>query len=84
MMRSASPDPACRRPASTDVARLAGVSQKTVSRVMNGEPHVSDDVRARVMQAAAQLGYRRNGAARALNSGRAHRIGVVSLGTALS
>jgi DNA-binding LacI/PurR family transcriptional regulator len=83
MTRSASPDPARRRPASTDVARLAGVSQKTVSRVMNAESHVSDDVRARVMRAAAQLGYRRNGAARALNSGRAHRIGVVSLGTAL-
>jgi DNA-binding LacI/PurR family transcriptional regulator len=50
---------------------------------MNGEPHVTDDVRNRVLVAAEKLGYRRNGAARALNSGRAHRIGVVSLGTAL-
>jgi DNA-binding LacI/PurR family transcriptional regulator len=65
------------------VARLAGVSQKTVSRVMNGEAYVSPEVRDRVLQAAAQLGYRRNNAARALNSGRTNRIGVVSLGTAL-
>ena len=72
-----------RRPASTDVARLAGVSQKTVSRVMNGEPHVRPDVITRVLHAAEQLGYRRNGAARALNSGRTHRIGVISLGTGL-
>jgi DNA-binding LacI/PurR family transcriptional regulator len=72
-----------RRPASTDVASLAGVSQKTVSRVMNGEPHVKEEVRLRVRQAAQELGYRRNNAARALNSGRTQRIGVVSLGSAL-
>jgi DNA-binding LacI/PurR family transcriptional regulator len=72
-----------RRPGSTDVARLAGVSQKTVSRVMNDEPHVREDVRSRVLQAARELGYRRNNIARALISGRTHRIGVVSLGTAL-
>jgi DNA-binding LacI/PurR family transcriptional regulator len=72
-----------RRPASTDVARLAGVSQKTVSRVMNDEPHVKEEVRQRVLSVAAQLGYRPNNAARALLSGRTRRIGVVSLGTAL-
>jgi DNA-binding LacI/PurR family transcriptional regulator len=72
-----------RRPGSTDVARLAGVSQKTVSRVMNDEPHVTDDVRRRVLHAARELGYRRNNVARALSSGRTHRVGVVSLGTAL-
>jgi DNA-binding LacI/PurR family transcriptional regulator len=72
-----------RRPGGTDVARLAGVSQKTVSRVMNGEAYVSDEVRERVLRAAADLGYRRNNLARALNSGRTNRIGVVSLGTAL-
>jgi DNA-binding LacI/PurR family transcriptional regulator len=72
-----------RRPASTDVANLAGVSQKTVSRVMNGERYVKEEVRLRVLQAAQELGYRRNNAARALNSGRTRRIGVVSLGSAL-
>jgi len=42
-----------RLPASTDVARLAGVSQKTVSRVMNGEPHVKEELRRRVLTVAA-------------------------------
>ncbi|MDX2527288.1 LacI family DNA-binding transcriptional regulator [Streptomyces europaeiscabiei] len=70
-------------PSSTDVARLAGVSQKTVSRVLNDEPYVSADVRRRVTEAAEQLGYRRNNAARALASGRTRSIGVVTLGTAL-
>jgi DNA-binding LacI/PurR family transcriptional regulator len=72
-----------RRPASTDVANLAGVSQKTVSRVMNGEPYVKEEVRLRVLRAAQELGYRRNNAARALLSGRTRRIGVVSLGSTL-
>jgi DNA-binding LacI/PurR family transcriptional regulator len=66
-----------------DVARAAGVSQKTVSRVINNEPYVRPHVRERVLEAARSLGYRRNSAARALISGRSHRIGVVSLGTAL-
>ena len=44
---------------------------------------MSDDVRRRVLAAAAELGYRPNSAARALMSGRSHRIGFVSLGTAL-
>ncbi|MFK0110553.1 LacI family DNA-binding transcriptional regulator [Streptomyces sp. NPDC091217] len=70
-------------PRSVDVARLAGVSQKTVSRVFNDEPYVSEDVRRRVLHAAEQLGYRRNNAARALASGRTRSIGVVTLGTAL-
>ncbi|MFF3336820.1 LacI family DNA-binding transcriptional regulator [Streptomyces sp. NPDC002888] len=70
-------------PRSVDVARLAGVSQKTVSRVFNDEPYVSADVRRRVLEAAEQLGYRRNNAARALASGRTRSIGVVTLGTAL-
>ena len=70
-------------PRSVDVARLAGVSQKTVSRVLNGERYVSDEVRRRVLEAAEELGYRLNNAARALASGRTRSIGVVTLGTAL-
>ncbi|MFI7400460.1 LacI family DNA-binding transcriptional regulator [Streptomyces sp. NPDC049541] len=70
-------------PRSVDVARLAGVSQKTVSRVFNDEPYVSAEVRRRVLDAAEQLGYRLNNAARALASGRTRSIGVVTLGTAL-
>ena len=39
-----------------DVARVAGVSAKTVSRVMNNDRYVSDDVRTRVLQAVAFMG----------------------------
>ncbi|WP_238431274.1 LacI family DNA-binding transcriptional regulator [Streptomyces cavernae] len=67
----------------TQVARAAGVSQKTVSRVVNGEPHVSADVRDRVLRVIRELDYRPNNAARALLMGRYRRIGVVSLGSAL-
>ncbi|WP_079140771.1 LacI family DNA-binding transcriptional regulator [Streptomyces sp. LUP47B] len=70
-------------PRSVDVAQLAGVSQKTVSRVYNDEPYVSADVRRRVLEAGEELGYRLNNAARALASGRTRSIGVVTLGTAL-
>ncbi|MEU6351336.1 LacI family DNA-binding transcriptional regulator [Streptomyces sp. NPDC047072] len=70
-------------PRGVDVAERAGVSQKTVSRVLNGEQYVSEDVRRRVLEAAADLGYRLNNAARALASGRTRTIGVVALGTAL-
>jgi len=64
-----------------DVARLAGVSQKTVSRVVNGAPHVRPDVRERVNRAIEQLGYRPNPAAQALARERSHTIGVLALGT---
>ena len=70
-------------PTSTDVANHAGVSQKTVSRVLNGEPYVAPAVRERVLAATRELGYRRNQHAAALQTGRSQRIGVVSLGTAL-
>lgn len=70
-------------PRAVDVARRVGVSQKTVSRVFNGERYVSEDVRRRVLEAAEELGYRMNSAARALASGRTRSIGVVTLGTAL-
>ncbi|MFH9059627.1 LacI family DNA-binding transcriptional regulator [Streptomyces coeruleorubidus] len=82
-MTSAGGRPGGTAPRSVDVARLAGVSQKTVSRVLNGERYVSDEVRRRVLDAAGELGYRLNSAARALASGRNRSIGVVTLGTAL-
>lgn len=72
-----------RGPGMTEVARAAGVSQKTVSRVVNGEPHVSPEVRDRVLRVIEELDYRPNNAARALLLGRYRRLGVVSLGTAL-
>lgn len=60
-----------------DVARLAGVSPITASRVVNGGQSVSDETRARVLQAIETLGYRGNSAARALAGGRSRTIGVV-------
>jgi LacI family transcriptional regulator len=52
-----------RPPTIKDVAALAGTSHKTVSRVLNDEPNVRPEMRARVLDAAAALGYRRNTAA---------------------
>src|SRR5438552_5094806 len=83
MTRVTGPGGASAAPRSVDVARRAGVSQKTVSRVLNNEPYVSAQVRKRVLDAAEELGYRLNNAARALASGKTRSIGVVSLGTAL-
>ena len=60
-----------------DVARLAGVSIKTVSKVVNGHPEVGADTRARVLDAVQQLGYRPNLSARGLRSGRTGVIGLV-------
>jgi DNA-binding LacI/PurR family transcriptional regulator len=60
-----------------DVARMAGVSSQTVSRVSNGHANVDEATRARVAEAMQALGYRPNGAARALKSGRFHTVGVI-------
>ncbi|MCA5894231.1 LacI family DNA-binding transcriptional regulator [Isoptericola sp. NEAU-Y5] len=60
-----------------DVARLAGVSTQTVSRVSNGQPNVVDSTRRQVLDAMRTLGYRPNSAARALRSGRFRTIGVI-------
>jgi DNA-binding LacI/PurR family transcriptional regulator len=67
-----------RDPAITDVARLAGVSHQTVSRVLNGHPNVRDQTRLRVRAAIDELGYRPNYAARVLATGRAQVIGVIA------
>lgn len=57
------------RPTMKDVAALAGVAIKTVSRVMNGEPTVAPDIAARVHDAAAKLGFRPNLTASSLRRG---------------
>jgi DNA-binding LacI/PurR family transcriptional regulator len=64
-----------------DVAAVAKVSQKTVSRVINDAPNVSPEVRRRVQAAIRELGYRPNPAARALVTHRTHSIGVIAVGT---
>ncbi|WNB86091.1 LacI family DNA-binding transcriptional regulator [Cellulomonas sp. ATA003] len=70
-----------RVPVMADVARLAGVSQKTVSRVINEAPHVRDVVRDRVLAAVAELGYRPNAAARALVTQQSRVLGVAMPGS---
>jgi DNA-binding LacI/PurR family transcriptional regulator len=67
----------------TDVARVAGVSQKTVSRVVNGSAHVRDDVRRKVLSAIEELGFRPNAAARALASQRSGAVGIITPATTL-
>ena len=61
-----------------DVARLAGVSGQTVSRVVNGSYGVTQETQDRVEAAMKQLGYRANAAARALATGKFRTIGVVA------
>jgi DNA-binding LacI/PurR family transcriptional regulator len=66
-----------------DVARLAGVSRMTVSRVLNDHPSVSTATRARVRAAMTSLDYRPNTAARALVTGRTRVLGVISVNSVL-
>lgn len=62
---------------SHDVARLAGVSQPTVSRALRDSPKVSEETKQRVRQAARALGYVPSETGRALSSGRTRRIGLL-------
>lgn len=60
-----------------DVSRAAGVSIKSVSRVLNKEPYVSDDMRQRVEEAVARLNYHPSLAARTLAGRRSFQIGLI-------
>jgi DNA-binding LacI/PurR family transcriptional regulator len=65
-------------PSIEDVARLAGVSAQTVSRVSTGADPVREETRARVVAAMDQLGYSPNRAARALRNGAFGTIGLLA------
>ncbi|WP_441004944.1 LacI family DNA-binding transcriptional regulator [Agreia sp. PsM10] len=67
-----------RAPSMHDVARLAGVSHQTVSRVINDAPNIRDETKQRVLDSMEQLQYRPNRAARALVTSRSRTIGILS------
>lgn len=63
-----------------DVAKAAGVSTQTVSRVLNNRPDVSPETRERVQVVIAEMGYAPNVLARSLSRGRSNTLGVVGFG----
>ncbi len=66
-----------KQPKMKDVAALAGVSIKTVSRVLNNEPHVQHALRTRVQEAVASLGYVPSKSARSLRGSRSYSINML-------
>ncbi|CAM5679439.1 LacI family DNA-binding transcriptional regulator [Streptomyces aurantiogriseus] len=70
------------RPVMDDVAKLAGVSKQTVSRVLNDHPAVRPETREAVLAAIRTLGYRPSRSARSLASGRTRMLGVISFDAA--
>ena len=66
-----------RRPTINDVARLANVSKKTVSRVINQSPFVNKDTRERIDAVIKELGYAPDPVARGLASRRSYLIGLI-------
>lgn len=61
----------------TDVARAVGTSKKTISRVLNSDPNVSDSMRQSVLAAIAELNYRPLTSARSLATNRSFMIGLL-------
>ncbi|MEV4404351.1 LacI family DNA-binding transcriptional regulator [Actinoplanes sp. NPDC049598] len=66
-----------------DVAKLAGVSHQTVSRVLNNHPNVRQETRLRVLEAMQSLNYRRNLAARTLVTRQSDTLGIIGFETTL-
>ncbi|MCI1219156.1 MAG: LacI family transcriptional regulator [Bifidobacterium sp.] len=61
----------------SDVAKASGVSNSAVSYALNGKPGVSKATRDRVLDVAAQMGWRPNSAAKALSNDATHSVGLV-------
>ena len=76
-MKSASKDSTAPRSKLRDVAREAGVSVATVSRVINNSPQVTEKTKQKINDVISRLGYAPNPLARALNVGRTKTVGAV-------
>ncbi|WP_395244301.1 LacI family DNA-binding transcriptional regulator [Agromyces sp. MMS24-K17] len=70
-----------RAPSIRDVAREAGVSHQTVSRVLNHHPSIRPETKQRVLDVMAELQYKPNRAARALVTSRSRTLGILSAST---
>ncbi len=79
-MKKVSSVPTFRRNTLHDVARLAGVSYQTVSRVINHHPYVSDETRERVEKAIIELNYRPNRAAQSLAGAKSRTLAMLTFG----
>lgn len=77
MMKSTAPH---KRPSMFEVAKKAGVSHQTVSRVINHSPDVSSATRERVLAVIEEMGYRPSNSARSLASQRSRTIGLIAGG----
>lgn len=75
--RDDQPNGFLRAPRLVDIAGQAGVSIKTVSRVLNGEPYVSEEMRRRVTEAVEELGYITDNRARVLRTNRSGFVGLI-------
>ncbi|WP_244893202.1 LacI family DNA-binding transcriptional regulator [Agreia bicolorata] len=80
--RVTQPPASGRAPSIRDVARLAGVSHQTVSRVLNAHPSIRPETRERVLAVMGELNYRPNRAARTLVTSRSATLGVLSASSA--
>lgn len=60
-----------------DIARRCGVSVATVSKALNGQPDIGEETRSRIEQAAREMGYMANAAARALKTNRTYNLGIL-------
>lgn len=69
-----------KRPTIKQVAKTAGVSTQTVSRVINNRPDVADDTRQRVKTVIAEIGYQPSALARSLIRKRSFTLGVLTVG----
>lgn len=68
------------KPTIYEVARRAGVSRQTVSRVINNRPDVADDTRERILQIIEEIDYRPSAIARSLSTQRTYNFGLVTSG----